>query len=344
MKTKLVGVHKVGATLADGSPVTYYYAWRGGPRMTTKPDTVAFTQEFVRLTKGRDVVSKKETLDELIDDYVGSGAFTTLGANTKRDYHRSIGMIRVKFGTLPKIAIEAKGSRKLFLGWRDTMSSTPRAADLHMTVLARIFSCAMDKEDITRNPLEGVEKLWEGGARKDAIWMPSQLNQMMDNGAAHLADVVKVALWTMQRQGDVLTMPTIAFDDERLWITQGKTGARVKVRAPAELMPIIERAKAKNQQRILVNSYGDNWTSSGFRASFGKETKRLKIVGVTFHDLRGTGISYAYANGMDIEQIANISGHSKAECEAIIRRHYLAGGDVLDEIRSGTKNENGTRV
>jgi integrase len=64
---------------------------------------------------------------------------------------------------------------------------------------------------------------------------------------------------------------------------------------------------------------------------------RLKITGIRFHDLRGTGISFAYANGMDIERIAEISGHSKAECEKIIRRHYLAGADVIEAIRSGTK-------
>ena len=134
-------------------------------------------------------------------------------------------------------------------------------------------------------------------------------------------------------------MPTIAYDDGRLWIVQGKTGARVKVRVPAELMPIIDRAKEGKRQRILSNSFGDNWTSTGFRASFGKEMKRLKITGVTFHDLRGTGISYAYANGMDVERIADISGHSKSECEGIIRRHYLAGGDVIEAIRSGTREQ-----
>lgn len=340
MKTRLVGVHSVNAKLADGTTVTYHYAWRGGPRMESKPGTPAFVHEFTRLTQGRpEKVSKKGTLGELIDDYVKSAAFTKLGPSTKRDYERSINLIKAKFGGLPKEAIGAKGARKTFLRWRDGMSDTPRAADLHITVLARIFSCAMDLEEIDRNPLEGVEKLWDGGSRKDAIWMPSQINKFLTEGAAHLVDVVKVALWTMQRQADILTMPTIAHDDGRLWITQGKTGARVRVRPADELLPILANAKEKKQQRILVNSFGTNWTSSGFRASFRKEQARLKIHGVTFHDLRGTGISYAYANGMDIERIAEISGHSKTECESIIRRHYLAGGDVIDAIRAGTKTQ-----
>jgi len=33
VKTNMKGVHKVTRRLADRSKRTYYYAWRGGPRM-----------------------------------------------------------------------------------------------------------------------------------------------------------------------------------------------------------------------------------------------------------------------------------------------------------------------
>lgn len=58
--------------------------------------------------------------------------------------------------------------------------------------------------------------------------------------------------------------------------------------------------------------------------------KRLGIAGVTFHDLHGTAITFAYANGATIQQIAEISGHSPQEAETIIRRHYLAGSEVIE--------------
>lgn len=341
MKTRLIGVHKVNKTLVDGSVATYYYAWRGGPRITSKPGTNAFTVEFARLMRGRAelVSSSKNSLGDLIAQYTASGDFQSLKPNTKRGNERSLGLLKAEFANLPISAIEARGSRKLFLAWRDTMKETPAAADFHLSVLAKIFAWAKDKEIILRHPLEKFHRLHDGGNHKDAIWMPSQLNTILTKGTPHLVDVVKVALWTMQRQGDVLTMPTIAYDGGRLWITQGKTNQRVRVRPPEEIMPIIERAIAKKQQRILVNSHGDNWSSDGFRASFNLEKHRLGITGVRFHDLRGTGISYAYAYGMDIEHIAEISGHSRGECERIIRRHYLAGSDIIDAIRSGTKQQ-----
>lgn len=338
MDVRLVGLHEVKAKLANGETTTYFYAWRGGPRMTSKPGTNAFVQEFVRLTKGRQKKAKDETVGWLADQYLKSAEYQKLRPSTRRDYERIIGAIKVRWEDMPLRALEAKGARTLLIDWRNEMRSAPRSADMHLTVFARIVAWGKDREHVARNPLERVKKL-HNGSRKDIIWMPSQLDTLLAKASPHLVSVAKMALWTMQRQSDILTMPTIAFDGGRLWITQGKTGARVRVRPATEILQTLNDAKEKGRQRVLVNSFGDNWTSSGFRASWRKEMARLHITGVTFHDLRGTGITYAYANGMDIERIAEISGHSKTECETIIRKNYLAGGDVIDAIRAGTKGK-----
>ncbi|WP_194086915.1 hypothetical protein [Pseudohoeflea suaedae] len=68
----------------------------------------------------------------------------------------------------------------------------------------------------------------------------------------------------------------------------------------------------------------------------GREARFRRL---TFHDLRGTGITYARSFGVEIARIAEISGHSEAECDTIIRRFYLAGQDVQDAIRKGTIGE-----
>jgi integrase len=75
---------------------------------------------------------------------------------------------------------------------------------------------------------------------------------------------------------------------------------------------------------ILTNSRGLPWTNSGFRASWRHAIKRAGIKGLTFHDLRGTFITRARALGYSIAEIADASGHSEKDAEAIIRKHYLA--------------------
>lgn len=343
MEGKLVGVHKVRVRLADGGEATYYYAWRGkgAPRIMAKPGTKAFTQEFVRLTRDREIRVSEGTIGSLIEEFRTTAKFRALATTTRRDYERMFGIIREKFETFPISAIEARGSRKLFLEWRDTMKDAPRSADMHIGLLARVFAWAKDNETILRNPLERVERLHEG-SRRDTVWTAEQINKVLAQASPHIRDVACMALWTMQRQADLLTMPTLAFDGERVSIKQQKTGARVRITAAPGIMPILIDAKEKGRQRILVNSYGQNWTSSGFKASWRKEMIRLGITGVTFHDLRGTAITFAYAmldrsHEEKIQLIAEISGHSREDAESVIRRHYLAGQDVIDAISRGTR-------
>lgn len=342
MEGKLVGVHKVTVKLADGTRETYYYAWRGkgAPRMHSKPGTKAFTQEYVRLTRDRETVAQDGTIGSLIDEFRQTAGYLKLAASTRSDYERQFGAIRAEFESFPIKAIEVRGSRKIFLDWRDTMKDAPRSADMHIGLLSRLFAWAKGNEVILRNPLEEVEKL-HSGTRRDIIWSDEQLTKILTEGVPHLRNVALVALWTMQRQADILKMPTLAFDGERVSIKQGKTGARVRVVAAPDLLPVLRDAKSEGRQRVLVNSLGQNWTSSGFRSSWRKEMARLGVKGVNFHDLRGTAITFAYANldrshDEKIKLIAEISGHSKEDAETIIRRHYLAGQDVIDAIGKGT--------
>lgn len=146
--------------------------------------------------------------------------------------------------------------------------------------------------------------------------MPSPVNKFLSEAAPHLADVVRLALWTMQRKGDVLGLTTIAYSDDLLWITQGKTGARVRIKPADEIMPLLRKAKNGNRKRILVNSYGDIWTSSGFDTSFPErnETPRNIWCDLSRSSRHNNHLCACSWNGMDIERIAEISGHSKSEC------------------------------
>lgn len=345
MEGKLVGVHKVNVKLADGTTTTYYYAWRGkgAPRLLSKPGTKAFSQEYIRLTRDRERHVVAGTIGSMVDDFRKTAGYLKLSAATRRDYERQFATIRLKFETFPIKAVEARGSRKAFISWRDTMKDSPRSADMHIALLSRLFAWAKDNELILRNPLERVERL-HSGTRRDIVWTDAQLSLLLEKATPHIRDVALMALWTMQRQSDLLTMPTLAFDGQTVMIRQQKTGARVRVRAAPDIAAMLRKAKGEERQRVLVNSFGQNWTSSGFRASWRKEMARLKITGVTFHDLRGTAITYAYAHldrshDEKIRLISEISGHSKDEAEAVIRKHYLAGQEVIDAIGRGTNRK-----
>ncbi len=53
MHMHLKGVHRVKKTLADGRVETYLYAWRGGPRLVSKPGSPEIVAEYAGLVAAR---------------------------------------------------------------------------------------------------------------------------------------------------------------------------------------------------------------------------------------------------------------------------------------------------
>jgi integrase len=90
-------------------------------------------------------------------------------------------------------------------------------------------------------------------------------------------------------------------------------------------------AAAKRSPIMLTTSDGKPWTPDGFRASWGKACKRAGVVGVTFHDLRGTAVTRLAIAGCTEPEIATITGHSLRSVRAITDTHYLNRDPALAE-------------
>src|SRR5204862_6062218 len=98
-----------------------------------------------------------------------------------------------------------------------------------------------------------------------------------------------LALWTGQRQGDLLRLPWSSYDGSHIRLRQSKSGRRIAMPAGAPLKAPLD-ATERRGPLILTNSYGRPWTSVGFRTAWSKTCSRAGIGGITFHDLRGTAV------------------------------------------------------
>jgi hypothetical protein len=87
------------------------------------------------------------------------------------------------------------------------------------------------------------------------------------------------------------------------------------------------RRPEKAESTILRNTFGQPWTSDGFRASWGKAFDRAKRgdEDLHFHDLRGTAVTRLALAGCTVPQIAAITGHSPRDVDEILKAHYLGG-------------------
>ena len=154
------------------------------------------------------------------------------------------------------------------------------------------------------------------------MWTDADEAAFLARAPAHLHLPLILALWTGQRQGDLLRLLWSAYDGSAFRLVQGKTGARVVVPVGAPLKARLDAAPRLSPV-ILLNSEGRPWTGDGFRSSWGKACRTAGITGLTFHDLRGTAVSRLALAGCSEAEIATLTGHALRDVRSILDAHYL---------------------
>jgi integrase len=136
-----------------------------------------------------------------------------------------------------------------------------------------------------------------------------------------------LALWTGQRQGDLLRLPWSAYDCHFIRLRQRKgkrgKGRRVKIPVGTPLKALLDQTP-RVATVILTTRNGAAWTEDGFRTSWGKACVKADIPDdLTFHDIRGSAVTRLAEAGCEVPEIATITGHALADVEAILDAHYL---------------------
>src|SRR5271154_4733954 len=110
MRVRLRGLNLVTKTLADGTAVSYFYAWKGGPRLRGvlgSPEFIASYHEAVS--------TKRAPANGVIFTLLrASSEFNGLRDRTRADYVKQIKLIETAFGDMPIAALNARGARAEF--------------------------------------------------------------------------------------------------------------------------------------------------------------------------------------------------------------------------------------
>jgi integrase len=344
MRVRLRGINAVTKKLANGTERTYFYAWKGGPPLRGEPGTPEFIASYHKAV-ARKVVPPRGTLLSVLQAYQGSEDFTGLAASTRRSYLPLIMRIEKAFADFPLAALTDRRTRGIFKAWRDRIAtdSGRRQADYAWTVLARVLSWGLDRGLVAINPCERGGRLYRG-SRAERIWTADDEAAFLKGAPAHLHLPLLLALWTGQRQGDLLRLPWSAYDGTHIRLRQSKSRKPVVILVGAPLKVALDAAP-KRSPIILTNSDGKPWTSDGFRASWRRACAAAGVRGVTFHDLRGTAVTRLAVVGATEAEIANITGHSLRDVHAILDMHYLArdpalGENAIRKLERGTKTPN----
>jgi integrase len=331
MRVLLKGVDTSTKRLADGTVRRYHYAWRGGPLLRGEPGTPEFIASYNEAV-ARKTAPTPGMLFAVLQAYLSSEAFRCLVARTQADYRKQIKLIERKFGTFPLAALTNRRTRGIFRAWRDRIAATsPRQADYAWSVLGRVLSWGLEGGLVDANPCERGGRLYHA-SRADKIWTDDDEANFLRRAPAHLHLPLLLALWTGQRQGDLLRLPWSSYDGTHIRLRQSKGGVRVVIPVGALLKAALDAAaRTKTGPVILVNSEGRPWTPDGFRVSWRKACAKAGVVGVTFHDLRGTAVTRLALAECTEAEIASITGPSLRDVRSILDASYLHRDPALAE-------------
>lgn len=343
MRVRLKGLNWSKRRLADGSVRIHYYAWRGGPKLRGSPGDAEFVASY-----NEAIATRKRPAEgylfTLIAEFKQSSEYQNLSDDSKRSYNRYLKMIEERFGAMPLSVLSDPRVRGDFKSWRDEMAETPRKADYAWTTLARVLSVAHDRGRIASNPCARGGRLYDSD-RADLVWSEADLAKLYSIANERMTLAVMMALWTGQRQGDLLALTWSAYDGKYIRLTQGKRKRRVVIPVASTLKEVLETTQ-RVSPNVLTNIHKRPWTSDGFRTSFDKLKAKAGITGLTFHDLRGSAVVRLALSGATVPEIATFTGHSLKDVEAILDKHYLGRDVKLAEnaVRKLERKEKRTQI
>jgi integrase len=224
----------------------------------------------------------------VLQAYQASEDFTGLAASTRRSYVALITRIEKAFAI--------------------------SQADYAWTVLARVLSWGLDRG------LVAGGRLYRG-SRAEKIWTHADEAAFLERAPVHLHLPLLLALWTGQRQGDLLRLPWSAYDGKHIRLRQSKGGKPVMILVGAPLKAALDSA-LKRSPIMLTNSDGKPWTSDGFRASWRKACAAAQAGDTACRHRRHTAPSRgrsAHAKGASIHPSRDRSSFRQAGFAASLR-------------------------
>lgn len=343
-----------------GKPISWrVYAYKGGPRIliAVQPKKPKLTPEaFALLAEalaGRNCPDPK-SLHSLIHGWRSSPEWKHLADSTRRVWGGHLDMIEKRWGDKPIAVWDDPRMIGKVVKWRDERASTPRTADIGVTVLRELLKFGRLKGRIRINVAEDIPKLYEGGDRAEIIWTEDDMERFrlaaIELERPHVYDGLRLAALTGLRRADLVSLTwdhigEVAILKKALKKSRGKRyNVTVPITDPlkALLAELRSRPRKDGVNTVLVNGSGRSWTGDGFGGSFNTVRDKAKIVHMMegddgkpverrkhLHDLRGTFCTLLMTEfDLTDEEVGKVMGWS-AQSVAKIRNTYVDNAAVV---------------
>jgi len=278
--------------------------------------------------------------------YKASAEWQALSDRSRTERVRHLKRIESVWGDLAIAGIEPWH----VVEFRDVYAKTPAEANNLIRSLSAMVTWSVPRGWRSDNPCLHVKKLKIGEGWSPWSWDDIEIFRV--HGRPHLWHVAALALYTGQRQSDVLAMRWADFEGGLIRVRQGKTKKRLAIAMHKDLKALLDRLP-RTGATVLTNSRGQRWTADGFKTSWRTqmdqpEMQRLRKKSLVFHGLRKSAVVFLLEAGCTDAEVAAITGQSRDMVEHYARevnQRRLAASAVLkweaDDRRSEVPGEAG---
>jgi len=304
--TRIKGLYYTN-TKKPGKPIRHYiYAWRGGPLILkkeggTRPNIGPKEVELYHQAITARTAAAEHTMARLVQDFRKSKEWKRFSDQTKRMWGIWLDRIDAKWGKTPISVWSDPRMVTKVVGWRDSYSETPRAADYGVGVLRRMLEFGRLNGRVKVNVAAGIPQLYEGGNRADIIWTPEDIAAFEAVASQQVIDGMRLACLTGLRRTDLVSLIWSEIGDLAI-VKKAAKKSRGKQRTA--VIPLYDRLRAlldelrtrerkEGVETVLVNGFGQAWSDDGFGQRFIAARDRANIVHDDgrkkhLHDCRGT--------------------------------------------------------
>ena len=293
------------------------YQWRvqirkkGHPPQTRTFDARSEADAWARQVEGEMdrglFVSRKEaentTLTEALDRYEREISSKKRSSDQDGIYVRHW----KKTGLAARNLASIQG--KDLAAWRDErlLAVKPATVDRELRIISHLFTIAVKEWGMAGlvNPVAQIRKPKLPPGR-DRRLLPGELERILANTESpHLSDIVRFALETAMRRGEIAGMTWEMVDLKKRTVTlpETKNGEKRIVPLSAEAIRILSGIP----RRLDGSVWGI--TEDPITRAFVRACQRAKVEGLTFHDLRHEATSRLFEKGFNPMEVAAITGH-----------------------------------
>ena len=312
-------------------------------RRTLADGTVREYQYAIRERKPREPVEpQRRAIIRLADAYCRSPEFAKLSPSWRSVIRGYIAILDEKLGWMTIAQLQHRQARAEFFRLRDDHASTPAKADKITATLRTIIGWAYDRNMIEYNHAIGIGRLVPSThTRAQQVWSPERLQAFLKVARPDVGEAFRFALLTLMREADLCRAKWEQFDGRWLVYEPKKTAKLgTVVHLPVYALPPLADLLAglsRCSDYILTQQRGHPWSTSNLSRQFENARKAagLEHADLTWHDLRGTGITRLYLAGCTDPEVASISGHvmgDRAQQRAYIARTRELAAHAFEKL------------